>query len=170
MENGANTNSRTRAVAWIAATLFVGGMLLPFAVFGVLVSLRHNPRTSAATISMAVGLGFVSFLAFVLALIGWRHAIGKVTAIGTVALAIAATVVLLRSGPELDGTWKGLLMEYPLEGGKVYRVNLEGRVYRLTIASDKFYVTSDVGFVADDGLPAEYEGVFSYDATARPKT
>lgn len=166
MENGTITNSRTRGVAWIAGTLFVGGLALPFAVFGTLVSLGHNPQTSAAIISMTVAVGFAGLLAFVLALIAWRHPIGKVTTIGTVVLAIAATVLLLRSGPELDGTWKGVLMENA-DGSSV---NLKSEIYRLNIKGDKFHLINSLIVTDQDRLPSEYKGFFTYDTTARPRT
>jgi hypothetical protein len=55
MQDGSST---TRGVAWIALLLLVGGLFLPLATFVVLVTFAEVPRTSAGTISLAVGVGF----------------------------------------------------------------------------------------------------------------
>jgi hypothetical protein len=54
MQDGSST---TRGVAWMALVLFVGGLLLPFAAFVILISFADLSRTSAATIAIG-GIGF----------------------------------------------------------------------------------------------------------------
>jgi uncharacterized protein (TIGR03067 family) len=139
----------------MALVLFVGGLLLPFATFVVLIRFADVSRTSAAIITMAGGFGFAWLLALVL-----RHAAGKVTAVGAVMLGVLATVVVWQqfSQPtsELDGSWKGVRWEG--EDGK--RDDLTAVGMRLTIAGDKVKLTTPYG---------EIDGLITTDVTQNPK-
>jgi hypothetical protein len=77
MRDGTST---TRSLAWVALSLFVAGLLMPFLLFAAL-RLAKLPPTAAAQI--AFGFGTASeLLAFVLGLVGWRHTPGKVAFLG----------------------------------------------------------------------------------------
>jgi uncharacterized protein (TIGR03067 family) len=156
-----DSSSTSHGVAWMALVLFVGGLLLPFAAFLVLITFADVSRTSAATITMAVGIGFAWLLVLVLGVIGWRHAAGKITAIGAVMLGVLATVVVwlhfLQPTSELDGTWQAVRME--LQDG--VSNNAAASVTRLTIAGEK---------MKQSGMLPDIDGFITTDATQNPKT
>jgi len=153
-------SSSTRGVAWIALLLLVGGLFLPLATFVVLITLAGVPRASAATISMAVGVGFAWLLALVLGVVDWRHAAGKITAIGGVMLGVFATVVVWQQfrhpTAELDGTWQAVRFES--ENGT--NDNVAASITRLTIAGEKF----------KNSVLGDVEGFITTDPTQNPKT
>jgi uncharacterized protein (TIGR03067 family) len=157
MHDGSSTS---RGIAWTALVLLVGGLLLPFAAFLVLIGFTNVSRTSAATITMAVGVGFAWLLALVLGVVGWRHPAGKITSIGAVVLGVLATAVVWQqfSEPtsELDGTWQAVRME--LEDGTSHPD--AASVTRLTIAGEK---------VRSSGMAGDIDGIITSDATQSPK-
>ena len=74
---------KTLRIGWLALGLFVGGLLLPFVVYPVLVSrLVELPHQRAVNISAAIG-AVCELLALILGVVGWRHPPGKVAGIGS---------------------------------------------------------------------------------------
>lgn len=73
----------TRQIAWLALGLFVAGLLIPFALYAVLVSrFLGLPHQLAVNIAAGVGAACV-LLGLILGVVGWRHPPGKVAAIGS---------------------------------------------------------------------------------------
>jgi uncharacterized protein (TIGR03067 family) len=158
MQDGSST---TRGVTWIAVALLLGGLLLPLASFVTLTRLTGVAPTSAATIAFFVGLGFACLLSLALAIVDWRHAAGKVTAIGAVLLGVLATVAVwphfLQPASELDGIWQAVRFE--LQDG--VSNNAAASVTRLTIAGEK---------LKQSGMLPDIDGFITTDATQNPKT
>jgi uncharacterized protein (TIGR03067 family) len=154
-------SSTTRGVAWIALALLVGGLVVPLTTFVVLTRLADVSPTSAAAIALAVGVGVAWLLSLALAVVGWRHAAGKITAIGGVMLGVLASVVMWQqfSQPtsELDGTWQGVQWE----GEDGNRSDVGAVAMRMTIAGEKLKMTHPVGPI---------DGFIFTDATQNPKT
>ena len=76
-----DSSKTTRGIAWLALSLFVGGLLLPFPLYALLTSFAVTPRDTATFI--AIGVGMVSgFLALILGIVGWRNIEGKIAALG----------------------------------------------------------------------------------------
>jgi uncharacterized protein (TIGR03067 family) len=162
MQDGSST---TRGLAWIALVILGGGLFLPLATFVVLIALAGVPRASATTITMAVGAGFAWLLALVLAVVGWRHAAGKIAAIGGVILGVLATVVVWSQqserASELDGTWQAVRYEH-FNGQSD---NVTASAMRLTIAGEKF---KHSGILVN--LRLDVDGFITTDRTQNPKT
>jgi uncharacterized protein (TIGR03067 family) len=159
--NMQESSSTTRRVAWVALVLFVAALLLSSAMFVVFVNLGDVSRTSVATITTAAGVGFAWLLALILGVVGWRHAAGKVAAIGAVLLGVLATVVVWqqfsRPTSPLDGTWQAVRIE--AEDGT--SGNDMASVTSLTIAGEKLKVTLGA---------ANIDGFITTDTTRSPKT
>ena len=72
----------TRPIGWLALVLFVGGLLLPFAIYPILVSrFVELPSQRAVNVSAMIA-GGCELLALVLGVVGWRHPPGKVAGLG----------------------------------------------------------------------------------------
>ena len=79
----ADDRGATLRIGWLALGLFAGGLLLPFAVYTVLVSrLVELPHQRAINISAAIG-AVCELLALALGVAGRRHLPGKVAGIGS---------------------------------------------------------------------------------------
>ena len=78
----ADGRNDARRIAWLALILFVVGVLLPFAVYPVLIRLAELPHQLAVNISAVIG-AVCEVLALVLGILGRRHLPGKVARIGS---------------------------------------------------------------------------------------
>lgn len=154
-------SSPTRGLASIGLVLLLGGVLLPLATFVGLTRFADVSLASAATITAAEGGGFAFLLSAALAVIGWRDAVGKITATCGVVLGVLAAVVVWQqfSQPtsELAGTWQGVQWEG--EDGK--RSDTGAVAMRMTIAGEKLTMTHPVGPI---------DGFIFTDPTQTPKT
>jgi len=154
-------SSPTRGFAWIGLAVLLGGLLLPVVTFVGLTRFADVSAASAATITVAVGFGFAWLLSLALAVVGWDHAAGKVTAVGGMILGVSAAVVAWQQfsqpASELDGTWQGIQWEG--EDGK--RADAGATAMRMTIAGDKLKMTHPLGPI---------DGFIFTDATQNPKT
>jgi O-antigen/teichoic acid export membrane protein len=97
--NGSNDNERLFIAKW-ALVLFILGLLAPLLIAALIVALA-GPRAEDTAAPLAVGFGFVcEVLAFVLGIVGRRHASGKIGMLGGVVVLVlaiaAATVALLK--------------------------------------------------------------------------
>jgi hypothetical protein len=79
----AGDRSDTQRIAWLALIFFVGGLLLPFALYPILVSrFVELPHQLAIGISVATG-AVCELLALALGVVGRRHLPGKVAGVGS---------------------------------------------------------------------------------------
>ena len=151
----------TRGLAWIGLALLLGGLLLPLATLVGLTRFADVSLASAATISVAVAVGFAWVLSLALAVVGWRHAAGKITAIAGIVLGVLAAFVVWQQfsqpTPELDGTWQGIQWE----GSDGHRSDVGAVAMRMTISGEKMRMTHPAGPV---------DGFIFTDATQNPKT
>jgi hypothetical protein len=71
-----------RGIAWLALGMFVGGLVLPFVAYPVLLRLAAVSHQVAIRSSAWLGL-VCELLALVLGVAGWRRLPGKVGGIGS---------------------------------------------------------------------------------------
>ena len=81
----ADEGHSSRRIGWLALSLFVGGLLLPFALYELLKEVVKMPIDRSSYLSLGVG-AVCELMALIFGVVGWRHPNGKVAGIGSGAL------------------------------------------------------------------------------------
>ena len=92
-----HNSSKNRGIAWLGIALFVGGLVLPFALYAALFTLTEMNKERAVILSIGCCIA-LECLAFALGAISRRYTPGKIAAAGGgVIVVLALGIVVLNS-------------------------------------------------------------------------